>query len=284
MTGSTPLKTNTSSRKNSSHKHENVDPFIKTDLHNHTTLVLCLHWITAICGISEDDFLALVTAITKAKWFDKPHIQDAVAQFCLCIHKNDRYGPFCGLANGVLQLAKEEPRLVQLGFSNHPIFGGTWICNNPIVIARHKQHGTKGIQQKPNIIYVRSRDLKAEGRDKKGLAIRMWTELMAFCEVKEEKATERRKIVCARMQPPQAVDRPQGSPLTVPDKTVSGTSFLLAAALSAISGLTDATTAQPFQTWSATASAGSSSHKRKQKGTDFKDLSLSSSSSSKRQR
>lgn len=197
----TPVKHNTSSQESSSHTHDNVDRHIQADLRSHTTHVLSLDWIGAICSISRAHFSALVAAIGTAEWFDSKEIQDAVARFCSCTYEDERYEPFCDLANGVLRLAKGELELATYGLNDFPISDGVWIRNDPIVIARHKQHGTKGAQRKPDIVYLRSKDLEVERKDKKGSPIRTWTEFMAFCEVKEEKAAERREIVCARMQP-----------------------------------------------------------------------------------
>lgn len=89
----------------SGHTLDAIHPYVEQDLQD-AVLVDLYPWVEAVFGVPRERVDKWTAQIGAQRWFHDDVIQTHLMEYCEAEKEPERYEPFCGLANRILDLAR----------------------------------------------------------------------------------------------------------------------------------------------------------------------------------
>ncbi|THG96928.1 hypothetical protein EW026_g4994, partial [Hermanssonia centrifuga] len=161
------------------HTNATVHPYVKQDIAC-AKLVPYHVWTGAILKLDRRKLKKWVAHIKRHEWHNDPTIQEALIQFCGAPKETSRYGPYEGIINRILELAKDQLP----GADSYPIEDIKITRNDPNYIERTPEQGVLGALRKPDLLIVRGEAVERVLSSKN--ARFRWSDILTFAELKAE--------------------------------------------------------------------------------------------------
>lgn len=168
------LRMDTTGLQISGNTTKSVHPYVEQDVRD-TIRVDLYPWVEGVFGISRERIDKWTTEIGEQRWFHDDVIQRHLKDYCKADEEEERYEPFCGLANRILELGRsnllDEP---------YPIDSLQFIPTSHHMVSRIPEQGRLGARRFLDITLTHGEAVHRFQETKK-IA---WVDVLHFIELK----------------------------------------------------------------------------------------------------
>lgn len=151
-----------------------VHPYVEQDLQDSVKVEL-YPWVEAVFGCCRERIDKWTSEIGEQRWFHDDVIQQHLKSYCDAREEPDRYGPFCALANRILDLARSN-----LLDESHPTNSLRFLPTSRRMVSRTPEHGKLGAIRYLDVTLTHE---EAAHRFKKDKRI-AWVDVLHYVELK----------------------------------------------------------------------------------------------------